>query len=174
MPGVRTHDLIGTCAAPVLGVAVYQVTQSNEHVAIAIGAHMVGTFLMSPDLDIETSEPARRWGPLRWLWYPYGRIIPHRSILSHSGLSALLRLAYLAVVVELALLAGAVLGLYDWREVHAHMGRWLAAHQAGVGCVLVGLVVSDMVHTVSDHISTAIKVRMNGGKYRRELQRHMR
>jgi uncharacterized metal-binding protein len=175
MPGFRTHDLIGTCAAPVLAAGAYAVTHNAGYAAVAVGAHLFGTRWLSPDLDLESSEIAYRWGVLRWLWYPYGRIIPHRSIFSHSGLSALLRVLYLVVAVELVLLAGAALGLWGWRSVNGHILQWLAANQPGVAWALIGLVASDVVHTVSDHVSTSIKVWRRGGdysNYRRELGKH--
>ena len=66
-------------------------------------AFLVGGLLLSPDLDTR-SNPSRRWGPLRWLWWPYRRLLRHRSLLSHSPLlgtsGRLLYLAGLALVLS--------------------------------------------------------------------------
>ncbi len=62
-------------------------------------AFLIGGLLLSPDLDTH-SRPSRRWGPLGLLWWPYRRILRHRSLLSHGPLLGTLgRLAYLAGIV---------------------------------------------------------------------------
>lgn len=64
----------------------------------ATAAFLAGGLLLSPDLDTR-SNATRRWGPLRLLWWPYRRLLRHRSLLSHSPLlGSAGRLAYLAAV----------------------------------------------------------------------------
>ena len=46
-------------------------------------AFLIGGLWLSPDLDTR-SNPSRRWGPLRLLWWPYRQLLRHRSLLSHS------------------------------------------------------------------------------------------
>ena len=73
-------------------------------VGAAVGglAFLVGGLWLSPDLDTR-SRPTRRWGPLGLLWWPYRRMLSHRSLLSHCPfVGTALRLAYLATVVALA------------------------------------------------------------------------
>ncbi|MEB3200156.1 MAG: DUF2227 family putative metal-binding protein [Synechococcaceae cyanobacterium] len=58
-------------------------------------AFLVGGLWLSPDLDTG-SNAWRRWGPLRPLWWPYRRLLRHRSLLSHSPvLGSAGRLTYL-------------------------------------------------------------------------------
>lgn len=54
-------------------------------VATAAGAFLFGGLWLSPDLDT-LSRPSQRWGPLRWLWWPYRRWISHRAVWSHAPL----------------------------------------------------------------------------------------
>ena len=62
-------------------------------------AFLVGGLWLSPDLDTR-SNPTRRWGPLRLLWWPYRRLLSHRSLLSHSPLLGTAgRLLYLAALL---------------------------------------------------------------------------
>ncbi len=62
-------------------------------------AFLFGGLFLSPDLDIH-SRPYQRWGILRWLWWPYQRLIPHRSMLSHSPfLGTAIRIVYFGCVV---------------------------------------------------------------------------
>lgn len=64
-------------------------------------AFLVGGLWLSPDLDTR-SNATRRWGWLRWLWWPYRRGLSHRSLLSHSPLlGSGLRLGYLALWISL-------------------------------------------------------------------------
>jgi uncharacterized metal-binding protein len=65
-------------------------------------AFLIGGLWLSPDLDTR-SNPSRRWGPLRLLWWPYRQLLRHRSLLSHSPfLGSAGRLLYLVVLVGLA------------------------------------------------------------------------
>ena len=58
-------------------------------------AFLIGGLWLSPDLDTN-SRPYQRWGPLRWLWWPYQKALRHRSVLSHSPLlGTLVRVGYL-------------------------------------------------------------------------------
>ena len=58
-------------------------------------AFLIGGLWLSPDLDTN-SRPYQRWGPLRWLWWPYRKALRHRSVLSHSPLlGTLVRVGYL-------------------------------------------------------------------------------
>jgi|Deesub1362B_J571_1020462.scaffolds.fasta_scaffold05699_2 uncharacterized metal-binding protein len=67
-------------------------------------AYAAASLLLSPDLDLARSGPARRWGALRWLWLPYAWLFRHRG-LSHSPLwGPLTRLLYLAALALLLFL----------------------------------------------------------------------
>jgi uncharacterized metal-binding protein len=62
-------------------------------------AFLAGGLWLSPDLDTR-SNPTRRWGPLRLLWWPYRRCLRHRSLFSHSPLlGSAGRLLYLAALL---------------------------------------------------------------------------
>jgi uncharacterized metal-binding protein len=66
---------------------------------VAAAAFLIGGLWLSPDLDTR-SNATRRWGPLRLLWWPYRRSLPHRSIFSHSPvLGTAGRLFYLGLLV---------------------------------------------------------------------------
>jgi uncharacterized metal-binding protein len=57
--------------------------------------------MFGPDLDIQSRQYAR-WGLLRFLWWPYKVILPHRSRLSHSILlGTLVRVIYFLAVITL-------------------------------------------------------------------------
>jgi uncharacterized metal-binding protein len=75
--------------------------------------------MFGPDLDIQSRQYAR-WGPLRFLWWPYKALLPHRSWLSHSILfGTLIRVAYFLLVVTLIVAAC----LYV-RDVYLNGEQW--------------------------------------------------
>ena len=53
--------------------------------SMAAAAFLVGGLWLSPDLDTH-SNALQRWGPLGGIWWPYRRLIAHRSIWSHGPL----------------------------------------------------------------------------------------
>ena len=64
---------------------------------ISTASVLVGGLWLSPDLDTR-SNALRRWGPLGFVWWPYRRLIPHRSLWSHGPfLGTAVRLGVLLV-----------------------------------------------------------------------------
>ena len=132
----------GLLWAPALGAA---------GVAVAALAFLIGGLWLSPDLDT-ISRSSRRWGPLRWLWWPYRRLLSHRSLISHSPLlGSSGRLAYGALWL---LLAGALLhpfGLLPSPQQLLALARGLwQQHRPLVLAALVGVEASTWLHLLQD------------------------
>jgi uncharacterized metal-binding protein len=111
---------------------------------------LLGGLLLSPDLDTR-SNPTRRWGPLRLLWWPYRRCLAHRSLVSHSPLLGTAgRLAYLAVMALLLAAALQPLGLpaLAWLE-ESVTGLW-QQHRPLLISALAGLEASNWLHLIQD------------------------
>ena len=113
-------------------------------------AFLIGGLWLSPDLDTR-SNPSRRWGPLRLVWWPYRRSLRHRSLLSHSpGLGSAGRLLYLA-----ALIAATTWLLQAWGAPSPQqLGGALVLlwqHQRGL-CLaaLLGIEASAWLHLIQD------------------------
>ncbi len=109
----------------------------------------VGTFLLSPDLDLAEGHVSskRAWGFLGFLWVPYGMMFSHRG-LSHSWIvGPLTRLVYLGVI------AGLVVGLWWYLLPGLRLPplpyrlTWLE----GVP-LLAGYYVSQWLHLIADGI----------------------
>lgn len=98
MPSGKVHDQItiiaAAIAAPVWWFCVPAPVQSVGECATLCGTILFSGLMLSPDLDLDSSI-YQRWGPLRFLWWPYQKIMPHRSVFSHSlVVGPLLRLLY--------------------------------------------------------------------------------
>ncbi|MEB3319092.1 MAG: metal-binding protein [Cyanobacteriota bacterium] len=124
-------------------------------IAVASLTFLLGGLWLSPDLDT-ISRATARWGPLRLLWWPYRRVLRHRSLLSHSPLlGSAVRLAYLLVALALLrLLLGVVPGpssplppLVAWPALASHLWR---SQPELVLCALVGLEASSWLHLLQD------------------------
>jgi len=119
-------------------------------VATAGLSFLLGGLWLSPDLDTR-SNPTRRWGPLRLLWWPYRRLLRHRSLLSHSPLLGTGgRLLYLGALLLGLCLLGQPLGTPRPAELVEQL-RTLWDQQRPLGlAALVGLEASAWLHLLQD------------------------
>lgn len=166
MPEARVHDALTLAGAALLIPATWAVPSDHRWLSCAMvsGGHLLSGWMFSCDLDV-SGELAHRWGPLRWIWWPYERWIAHRSWLSHGlVVGPLLRALYLAALVETALLGlclaleavggPGLLWLQEWHRFWRDLGlryprRFL---EFAVGFVLAGA-----SHSVLDWIQTGIR-----------------
>jgi len=148
VPSGRVHNTINTLAFLALaggyGGAYTAGAADLEFLpAVAFSlSYFAGTFLLSPDLDFAEGHVSskRNWGPLGFLWVPYGWLMSHRG-LSHTWLvGPLTRLAYLAV-----LLAAPVFVL---REPLSLLGL----DRATLVALTVGYYLSQWLHLVADGV----------------------
>ena len=109
-------------------------------------AFLIGGLWLSPDLDTN-SRPYQRWGPLRWLWWPYRKSLRHRSILSHTPVvGTLVRVGYgLGIVL---LLSGL---LHPWGvPSSSEVLIWLKQQERLLWVALVGVEASAWLHLLQD------------------------
>ena len=113
-------------------------------------AFLLGGLWLSPDLDTR-SNPSRRWGPLRLLWWPYRRLLRHRSLLSHSPLlGSAGRLLYLA-----GLIGGMSWLLHPWgapppQALVGQLQQWWSDERVLTLAVLCGVEASAWLHLIQD------------------------
>ena len=111
---------------------------------------LLGGLWLSPDLDTR-SNPSNRWGPLRWLWWPYRRLLRHRSLISHSPLlGSAVRLAYL-----LGLIAAGSWLLHPWGtpspvQLLRELQRFWQEQRGLSLAMLSGVEASSWLHLVQD------------------------
>jgi uncharacterized metal-binding protein len=108
MPSGKIHALTTTVAAGALGPLIFMVGKQPLIHASAFSAGCLLGLFINPDLDIDhgnksyalVRESTGRMGVSLWqiFWWPYARLIPHRSPLSHMPIiGTAIRMGYLVV-----------------------------------------------------------------------------
>lgn len=146
MPDGQNHDIINIAVLiVVLGASFYLLLWNEKivysryldlHTILIFSlSYLFATFFLSPDLDID-SKPYKRWGILRFLWWPYKVIFKHRGF-SHNPIigpfSIVMNLG--VIVIPMLLLAGVQL-----QNIPVNY----------VAVTILGMVVSMEVHIISD------------------------
>ncbi len=166
MPDGKTHDTITIVGAVVAAPVWWLLTQEPRDYTVCatlVGSILFSGLMLSPDLDLDSSI-YRRWGPLRFLWWPYQKLVPHRSILSHSLLGALLRVVYFLVLVW------GLSHLISWVAATAQLGhirpldsplktfQGLYQHERRhLDMGIIGLLIGTVLHTGADTIVSSLK-----------------
>lgn len=156
MPSGATHDHLTVTVAIIVGTAlIAHPVPSHESLNRAMltsGAILASGLLASPDLDTASSI-YDRWGLLKWLWWPYQTLLPHRSWLSHGWMIApWLRFVYCLVIVSilvgvLHLVRYPAFSYHAWWQVmSSHPDRWW---------ILGGWWVGSALHSFADWVSTS-------------------
>ena len=110
-------------------------------------AFLLGGLWLSPDFDTR-SNALRRWGPLAVLWWPYRRLLPHRSIWSRGPLVGTLGRVGL-LLAWLCLLLAVNPGT-SWNAGFNVMHRWLQTQPQQVLAMVLGLEGSVWLHLILD------------------------
>ncbi len=155
----RTHDLVNLTVLPLF----FYFLPKEFYAPFGLG-YVVGTFLLSPDVDLPGSKPAKRWGLLRCIWFPYQSLSRHRGISHLPVIGSLLRLLYLI---------GLVLFLYfTLLGVISTLDKSIAGVLSGFNpfellsevfrdekslYFVAGIICADTVHIILDGVSSLVK-----------------
>jgi len=150
----RTHDLTNLIALP----AFLYFVPKEFYLPFSAG-YLIGTFLLSPDIDLPGSLPTRRWSVLRCFWLPYQHLTRHRGISHTPVFGSLLRLLYmifmllflyfvlLGVVSTLDRGLGHLLSGFNPFELLNHLFKSdLSLY------VVAGIIAADIVHVLLDNL----------------------
>ena len=169
MPSGKVHDRItvvgAVAAAPVWWWLAPQPPHSPTEGLTLVAAILFSGLLLSPDLDLNSSI-YHRWGPLRFIWLPYQKAIPHRSPLSHSFLlGPLLRVLYFLFC------AWATFRIVTWgltfvmpldrntlsRQYSDAVLHWCQTHPYHTAMCAGGLLIGAALHCGADFIVSGLK-----------------
>ena len=152
MASGRVHDRATLLVCFPFGLAVWPLLGAKAAV-LGGAAFVIGGLWLSPDLDTR-SRPLRRWGPLRWIWWPYRQLIPHRSLFSHGPLIGMaLRLLWLLGVIALVWVALSPWPILQLPPAHVLSHQLLEQarqHPQGVVAAALGLEGSVWLHLLLD------------------------
>jgi uncharacterized metal-binding protein len=163
MPSGRTHDRL-TLATAAVSLPVWLVASANHDpvpYVYGVSAYLFSGFWLSGDLDTN-SVCYKRWGFFKFIWWPYRKMVPHRSIVSHGlVVGPLLRVVYFAIVTGLLLHFGAdfvnkYFLVVDRTGILRHTRLstlgWLLLHPSAAISAVIGLVLGGFTHTIADAI----------------------
>lgn len=147
MPNGNVHNA-ATIALGAATIPIAFLTQPTETALLYTGGVVLGIF-MTPDLDqseIHAVTPQEMVGNIlgeipeyiwRFIWYPYGMLIKHRSWMSHLPIiGTVLRLAY----------------LYGWYLFVMWMFRLDVVWYQPPLALVVGLCGADTLHFILDQL----------------------
>ena len=114
---------------------------------IAFAGFLFGGLWLSPDLDTR-SNALHRWGPLGGIWWPYRRLIPHRSIWSHGPLLG--TAVRLLVLLGWTLLISNLIPNTSPNDVLSALQWAIRNHPQQGAALLLGLEASVWLHLIQD------------------------
>jgi uncharacterized metal-binding protein len=97
MPQGKVHTAINITVALAVTLVALAVQQLNKPLIFILIGFIFGTLFINPDLDIAKSNASKRWGVLRFVWYPYQYMFKHRGLSHNIIIGPLSRIIYLIV-----------------------------------------------------------------------------
>lgn len=170
MPNARTHDAVNLITAAAANGAYFMLAPQPDLTLAALftASYLFAGYACAGDLDLDSRE-YRRWGRLRFLWWPYQKIIPHRSRLSHGLLlGGIVRVGYLMALATL------ILWIISWalslmepridpatatRQHWENALRFLRSRPEQTTALLSGFILAGTTHALTDMIATWFKRR---------------
>lgn len=153
MHGVQ-HDRVARFTTfPVLLSALITTHNINQSVVLA-SSYFISQYYLSPDLDLRTSLPTKRWGLFRFIWSPYQKLIgghkPRtRNFWSHCivlGIS--LRVLYLLCwIVPVLLLSG----------FNDFSFELIQNNSVLITTIYIGLIGGEIAHLIGDWLYSGLK-----------------
>lgn len=168
MPSGKVHDQITVVTAAAAVPAWWVLTAHRDPVdlIVTLTAYVFSGFFLSDDLDTNCVA-YHRWGLLRFLWWPYRKLVPHRSWISHGiGVGPLIRVVYFGLMLWAT--ARGVLwvlieaGIPVNRDVllgslWTHGVAWTFAHPDFAVYGVLGLILGGFAHSVADTVVSSAK-----------------
>ena len=98
MPAFKTHERINAIilCGIVVGLVYYCIDM--WYASAFIIAYLLGTFLITPDLDLD-SRIYKRWSVFKILWCPYKEVFKHRQTSHHIVFGPISLILYFATLI---------------------------------------------------------------------------
>jgi uncharacterized metal-binding protein len=148
----RTHELINLLALP--GFLYF--LPKEFYLPFSVG-YVLGTFLLSPDLDLKHSKPSKRWKALKILWRPYQKKSKHRGISHIPLLGTFTRLLYIFLLITALYYLLYFLLSHYWQESTQKISQLNPlilveelAYKEWTFYTLLGIIASELTHISLD------------------------
>jgi len=155
----KTHDFINLLLMP---IPLY-FTPKEFYLPFVLG-YLIGTFFLSPDLDLRHSRPSKRWKKLKFLWLPYHKKAKHRGVSHIPVVGTFVRLLYLNILIILLYFIAIGVLSYLAPELSKRLAsvNLLEVYESliesqGVFYFVLGLIVSELFHIALDFFTSFIK-----------------
>jgi len=157
----KSHEFLNLLALP--GFLFF--LPKEFYVPFSLG-YLIGTFFLSPDLDLKHSKPSKRWRFLKIIWYPYQKKSKHRGLSHIPILGTFIRLFYI-LVFSVLLYYLIYLAFYLYLGVSEEVSTInplslveRIAYKESVFYVILGLIASEIMHILVDVLwSLWVKIR---------------
>ena len=158
MTSGQKHDKATTilCIPFSLLIGVFLGIQSAVIAGISF---ILGGLWLSPDLDIR-SLCLKRWGYLKFFWWPYRKFISHRSFLSHGPfIGSILRITYLIAIAFILKILIQALGIEVPFISINQLKILIAKYPEQVLAIAIGVEASAWLHLILDGDPLPIKLK---------------
>lgn len=163
MPSGKTHDKIAFISViPIYFVGVNLLNYPFKLAIIYCVSCFLSQVILSPDLDIKSVQH-KRWGILKWLWFPYRVIFKHRSKYSHGIFTgSFFRIIYLISVFSFLYFLLCFLIEYNYglnvapffiKTFKSVFFKDLIYYMP----VIIGITTGTLIHTITDKIFSFFK-----------------
>ncbi len=143
MPGYNTHRLFnyGVFVAIVVLVYIWNISLASinlKQFLTLIAGYYIGTDFITPDLDIK-STAIKRWGGLRFIWFPYKWLFKHGQSSHNIVYGAVVRIIYISLII---------LGVYYLLFKSIPTGTMVSS--VYVFIFLIGIIIANAMHIILD------------------------
>lgn len=151
MPNYVTHSIVNIGLASPLSIIAYKGILENrvtlESAACFFVGYTLSTFVLSPDLDLATSQIAKNWGRLKFLSWGYSKVFHHGQFSHRPVLGTLSRYVYVFLILFILAWMVSVGGFSLPLDFLKSNGDW-------VGWAFFGSCCADIVHWFLDITTT--------------------
>ena len=168
MPNSQTHDIITLVSAAGADIAYLYLSPhpSAQSAGMFTLTYLFAGYACAGDLDLDSRE-YRRWGLLRFIWWPYRAMVPHRSWVSHGLLlGGAIRVLYLGAASTL--LFWLTLWLYSRLGPHVNatmatqegwklLATWARLYPHLSIAAVCGFILAGTSHSLADIVYSRIK-----------------
>jgi len=146
MPSGKTHIKINWGVLVLLNILIwvfYSDVNIKYYVFFNISFLLV-SYYISPDLDIDSSV-YRRWGLMRWVWYPY------REVMKHQGASHSFIWGPVSIILNLLIFASIIILIAASLDILTKIPCFDLTMEVGA-ILIICIAIVTWVHIIADKI----------------------